>query len=174
MKAILCEPGYQARYVDIENPVGGDFVREALTDSIEVIRNKHTSNLRPNRRYMDDEAAVPTHFYKGNILFVGIDGELSLVDRLFVMSHFLYPDFVYPIMLGLEEGDELMVVKGYEFMERTPDKVVVKKEFQHFISVEFIYEDRSYRSSLNKSLILCGDLVVWTDGKDLLQLMRNG
>lgn len=181
MKAILCEPGYQARYVDIERKadayreaVGGSFVREYLTDSIEVIRNRHTGELRPNRRYMDDDAPVPIHFYRGNILFVGVDGELSLVDRLFVMNHFMYPDFVYPIWLGLEEGEEIQVIRGFDFQEKSPDRAVVRKEFEHFILAEFYFGGRSYRGSLNKASILCGEMEVRRGGKDLLQMMRNG
>ena len=181
MKAILCEPGYQARFVDIDGSgrsirdvVGGTFVREFLTDSVAVFRNRHTKNLRPNRRYMDDEGAIPAHFYKGNILFVGVNGELSFVDRLFVMNQFMYPDFSYPISLGLKEGEEIRVLKGIEFKERKPDRVVVLKEFEHFISVECYFGNRSYRGSLNKASILCGDAVATLEGEDLGQKMRNG
>ena len=181
MKAILCEPGYQARYVELDggarsirNIIGGSFVREFLTDSVAVIRSRDTRNLRPNRRYMDDEGATPIHFYKGSILFVGVKGELSFVDRLFVMNQFRFPDFPYPISLRLKEGDEVQVVKGIEFKERTPDRVVIKKEFEHFISVELYFGSRSYRSSLNKASLLCGDLVVMREGEDLGQKMRNG
>ncbi|MBQ1493275.1 MAG: hypothetical protein IIZ39_15085 [Blautia sp.] len=181
MKAILCEPGYQARYVELDGSVrsirdvvGGSFVREFLTDSVAVIRNRYTKNLKPNRRYMDEEAKLPAHFYKGNILFVGVNGELSFVDRLFVMNQFMFPDFPCPISLGLKEGEEVQVLTGIEFKERKPDRVVVRKEFEHFISVEFYFGSRSYRGSLNKASILCGDVVVTLEGEDLGQKMRNG
>ena len=177
MRAILCEPGYQARYIDIDGTdasvmkaVGGSFVREYLTDSVYVIRSRHDKDLKPNRRHMDDEDV----FYKGNILFVAAEGELSLVDRLFVMGQFMDPDFIYPIRLGMKEGDEIQVIKGIDFKNKRPDRIVVKKEFEHFISAEFYFGGHSYRFSLNKASILNGELEVRKDGVDLRQLMYKG
>lgn len=83
--------------------------------------------------------------------------------------------------LGLKQGDELVLVKGFKFsMNIRPHTVKVVKEYPHFILIECflngLWGPGYRRTTINKAAIWCGDEIVQlkNNNKSLRSLVRIG